>query len=141
MTGVQTCALPIFDAKWGIMGADCLGAPHKRERIWIFAYPNGFRPVQREYQRDRVSQQKNNSHEPNNWDRIWSETDGFLSLDQWKEFTSDLCRVDDELANPVDRLARIGNGQVPNVAALAWTVLHAQLMVSNEESSDSPTKA
>ena len=116
-----------FDAKWGIMGADCLGAPHKRERIWIFAYPNCFRPIQRKYQGDRVSQQKNNSHEPNNWDRIWSETDGFLSLNQWKEFTSDLCRVDDERASRVDRLKSLGNAQVPRVAATAWRILSDQV--------------
>jgi site-specific DNA-cytosine methylase len=24
-----------FDAKWGVLGADSVGAPHKRDRIWI----------------------------------------------------------------------------------------------------------
>jgi len=25
-----------FDAEWGVLGADSVGAPHKRDRIWIF---------------------------------------------------------------------------------------------------------
>ena len=28
-----------FDARWGVLGANDVGAPHKRERIWILAYP------------------------------------------------------------------------------------------------------
>jgi hypothetical protein len=28
----------------------------------------------------------------------------------------------------VDRLSALGNGQVPQVAALAWSVLHERLM-------------
>lgn len=27
-----------YDAEWGVLGADAVGAPHRRERIWIFAY-------------------------------------------------------------------------------------------------------
>jgi site-specific DNA-cytosine methylase len=29
-----------FDAKWGVLGASDVGAPHKRERIWIVAHAN-----------------------------------------------------------------------------------------------------
>lgn len=28
-----------YDAKWGIVGAHHAGAPHKRDRAWVFAYP------------------------------------------------------------------------------------------------------
>ena len=30
-----------FDARWGIVGADDAGAPHRRKRIWILAYAEG----------------------------------------------------------------------------------------------------
>ena len=33
-----------YDAEWQIVGADDVGAWHKRKRIWIVAYPNGIRP-------------------------------------------------------------------------------------------------
>ena len=29
-----------FDAEWGVLGADEIGANHKRKRIWIVAYSN-----------------------------------------------------------------------------------------------------
>jgi DNA (cytosine-5)-methyltransferase 1 len=115
-----------FDAKWGIMGADFVGAPHRRERIWIFAYPHGFRPIQREHKRDRISKQKDHPDQSNNGDRIWGEADRLLSLDKWSEFTSKLCGMDDGLASRVDRVKACGNGQVPEVAATAWRILSEQ---------------
>src|SRR5574337_821419 len=30
-----------FDARWGVVGASDVGAPHRRERCWVVAYPNG----------------------------------------------------------------------------------------------------
>ncbi len=30
-----------FDAQWGVLGADDVGAPHRRERIWIVANNHG----------------------------------------------------------------------------------------------------
>jgi DNA (cytosine-5)-methyltransferase 1 len=32
-----------FDAEWELIPASYAGAPHRRERIWIIAYPNGER--------------------------------------------------------------------------------------------------
>lgn len=31
-----------YDAEWHIISAASIGAPHRRERIWIVAYPSGF---------------------------------------------------------------------------------------------------
>ena len=30
-----------YDARWCVLGADDVGAPHIRKRVWILAYPNG----------------------------------------------------------------------------------------------------
>jgi len=30
-----------FDAEWGVLGADDVGAPHRRKRLWIVAYRHG----------------------------------------------------------------------------------------------------
>jgi len=35
-----------FDARWGVVGADNVGAPHRRERCWIVANANGLRELQ-----------------------------------------------------------------------------------------------
>jgi len=39
-----------YDARWGIIGADDVGAPHRRKRIWILAnaMPSGERRIARE---------------------------------------------------------------------------------------------
>ena len=30
-----------YNARWGIIGARSVGAPHKRDRMWVLAYPSG----------------------------------------------------------------------------------------------------
>ena len=37
-----------FDARWGVLGACCLGAPHYRERMWIVAHATGKRRGKRD---------------------------------------------------------------------------------------------
>jgi DNA (cytosine-5)-methyltransferase 1 len=32
-----------YDAEWGVLGADDVGAPHKRERMWILAHAQSYR--------------------------------------------------------------------------------------------------
>ena len=36
-----------YDAQWGVLGAHHVGAPHKRDRIWIVAHANGSAEAQR----------------------------------------------------------------------------------------------
>jgi len=36
-----------YDAEWGVVGADDAGAPHRRERIWILAYAQRSRGIER----------------------------------------------------------------------------------------------
>ena len=31
-----------FDARWGVLGANSVGAPHRRDRIWIVAHTNSY---------------------------------------------------------------------------------------------------
>lgn len=37
-----------FDAEWCVLGADDVGAPHRRKRLWILAYRDGGRCEQRD---------------------------------------------------------------------------------------------
>jgi DNA (cytosine-5)-methyltransferase 1 len=107
-----------FDAKWGVLGASDVGAPHKRERIWIFASdPNeiGRIGTANEEQSCTLTQNK-----------IWSESAFNALLGHEKsQFTieSEDQRMGDGMADGMDRFAAIGNGQVPLVAATAWKVL------------------
>ncbi len=167
-----------YDARWGVLGACDVGAPHKRERIWIVANapflrveghelldsdllagPSedaadttgygrgqgiengaggsegmGARPQQRPRHgggdvADAASERQPRPGKP--WfgcdpaekregetDRAFAERVGSI----WG-IKSPLGRVAHGVANRVDRLKAIGNGQVPAVAALAWRIL------------------
>lgn len=98
-----------FDARWGVVGADACGLPHKRERIWIVAYAK--RRECREESHDGKDRRMGRVIKSVAWDRDW------LSV-----FT----RVrgnGNGVARNVDRTDAIRNGQVPCVAASAWRIL------------------
>jgi hypothetical protein len=54
----------------------------------------------------------------------------------WWATEPDMGRVADGLADDVDRVAAIGNGQVPAVVFKAWQTLSAQLRCSNDKLTD-----
>lgn len=98
-----------YDAKWCCISALEVGAPHKRDRIWLVANPFGSEQwTQPCYGQDgRLGRQR----KPISWDRDWK---GAL-----REFRG----MDDGLAYGVERTDTIRNGQVPRVAATAFDLL------------------
>lgn len=174
-----------YDARWCVMGADDVGAPHIRKRMWILAYTRygcGERNLRIKGERlceqdaetfgapdsnqtlrpsevsnpvadadtlrklqsqgivekfrgrtcyggenmanSKMSRQQSRTLEQGQvqswrgctwWDRDPADQDG--------AFESQLGRVADGVANRVDRLKAIGNGQVPLVAATAFKLL------------------
>ena len=191
-----------YDARWGIIGAHHIGAPHKRDRIWIVANArdnsggnskhasigrNGTRELEATKRTletitltgsGKTSQTLSNANEEGlegqPWDVIdrdkprrqqeeqnrpisqsglsWWDTDpadlpnanryglgdknrnapeqgghkqknGLPKRDDHRPTESRLGRVANGVANRVDRLKAIGNGQVPGVAKLAWETL------------------
>jgi DNA (cytosine-5)-methyltransferase 1 len=123
-----------FDARWGVLGACCLGAPHFRERIWIVAHTPGKRRRKRDAtEREAESWRatlvaRHAAHAPRfgggSRRRSWSggEEPAVARVDDWWPVDL-LSGVDDGMAYRVDRVAATGNGQVPGVAALAWDAL------------------
>lgn len=86
------------------LSASDLGADHVRSRFWLRAHPN-------------------------NKSKLCSGVDAEVGV--MSEFCTsvwsakpDQSRVVDGVANRVDRLKAIGNGQVPAVAATAWRILN-----------------
>ena len=143
------------------LAASDVGANHKRERIWIMAYaknygaewrtrkpsnnsekieywrpicnrsdchggskdvsnPNRTRLAQREGQRENPQQKQPSAIGTNRPTREWWQTEPRLG------------RVVDELADRVDRVKAIGNGQVPLQAAVAFRLL-AERHFENDE--------
>ncbi|MGH9897134.1 MAG: DNA cytosine methyltransferase, partial [bacterium] len=127
-----------MDARWGVLGADDVGAPHIRKRIWIVGHAHG--PGR---ERERQAQSAGrvdplelvgagsdvadaNSVGWQAWidglDRrpqAWETVSGW-----WAE--PDVDRMAHGVPARMDRLAALGDAQVPAVAALAWRVLTSQ---------------
>lgn len=98
-----------FDAQWGNLPAAALGAPHLRDRVWIVANPKGEPGL---YESDAWKETQRLPNDKNPW-----------QASPWDEASPRVCRVDDEFPLRVDRTERIGNAQVPIVAATAWRLL------------------
>jgi DNA (cytosine-5)-methyltransferase 1 len=95
-----------------VLGAVDVGAPHKRDRIWIVGQLADSDRSRRVQQRRPVADaQEHKAVERGNW---WATEPG-------------MGRMAHGLANRVDRLRAIGNGQVPGVAALVFDLLTRRL--------------
>jgi DNA (cytosine-5)-methyltransferase 1 len=94
-----------YDARWGVLGAHHVGAPHKRDRLWLVA----------------TDADGKGEHDG----AVDAEVAGAsqCSAASWWDAEPDVGRVANGVAAQVDRLRCIGNGQVPAVAATAWRML------------------
>ena len=93
----------------GVLGARHVGAPHRRDRMWIVAHS------------DQIGRERG----PGTREKLpgWGE---LTNSGRWAT-EPDMGRVANGVAHRMDRLKAIGNGQVPAVAALAWRILSHDL--------------
>lgn len=101
-----------FDARWGVLGAAHAGAPHLRERIWILAdadggYSDGWRgALQMGRHRSACKTAQDGDAEGTEW--AAEPGVGILAYG---------------VAQRVEQLTALGNGQVPAVVRQAWRIL------------------
>ena len=113
-----------FDAEWGVLGAANVGANHQRDRIWILA---------------KISNSNSLGWKKRNYGKLETNktirTPGSISIkssitrfdrNNWKT-EPDICRMVNGVADAMDRLKAIGNGQVPLCAATAWNILKGRI--------------
>jgi DNA (cytosine-5)-methyltransferase 1 len=137
-----------YDARWGVVGASHVGAPHRRERIWILAYStqlfsNGGNDNSRVgLERETQSKLGNDCGAKNVADSNLSQCQGTRQPSRsnqkypnplpygawWRHDPAEtpkscMGRMANGVANRVDRLKAIGNGQVSIVAATAFRIL------------------
>ena len=148
-----------YDARWKVISASEVGAPHKRARLWIVAFNSnnlsmgreertgeGIQSIFKESERQESQHLRESIPEsgnvayPKSIGMEGSGTNGKqesqLQAEQglprrngtrggtvYWETEPNVCRVANGVANWVDRLKAIGNGQVPEVVATAWEVL------------------
>jgi len=124
-----------FDAKWEIVSAGEIGAPHKRERLWILAHSNSNGGG---IQHESFSECKDSSKSSDNGTQEFMAKPKCHGLERraesktsektlaqignrgWWGVEPDVGRVADGVAFRVDRLKALGNGQVPRVVVEAW---------------------
>lgn len=106
-----------FDARWGVLSCAEVGGVHLRERIWIVATNT------REKGRERVSAKAIPTFSRFPWGEDVGSIEDLRKRSDLPEPT--IRRINHDVAFGMDRLAAIGNGQVPRVAAAAWRILTA----------------
>ena len=107
-----------YDARWGVIGEDAVGLPHRRERIWLVANSNKISKKRDSeesiYKRKRkvCGVSRGNSFGGFEEERRRSSLPELLDR-----------RGVNVMAHYMDRISAIGNGQVPAVVKLAWETL------------------
>lgn len=145
-----------WSAEWDCVPASSVGAPHRRDRVFLLAADSdcGRLESERRPTRDRSlspGTELDGHGGPSadaprarlaEWRERWSRGEAF---DQRGVPEPVLCGVDDGLAASVDRdrLHVLGNGVVPQAAAQAFRVLAGRLFAETKETDRvavSPTK-
>lgn len=128
-----------WDAEWIVLGAGHMGAPHIRRRVWLLACdPNRSRQPT-ESVHDEVAKLPKLASDPNNTGRKerWKHKPAEARLSKWCPSwppEPGVGRVVNGVASKLDgrhrraRLKALGNGQVPRVAAAAFSILWHRLM-------------
>jgi DNA (cytosine-5)-methyltransferase 1 len=126
-----------FDAEWHCIPASAVGAPHRRDRVWIVAYPNGSEWRSERGARDHHGsnghaqrQQGSDRPEPScedvahaNGQRQQEQRGSVagiaclakLELSDWWLAEPDVGRVAHGVPARVDRLRALGNAVVPQI--------------------------
>lgn len=109
-----------FDAEWCCIPASFVGAPHKRERIFLVAYSSeiGWSDGINNHAQHEV---------PGN--PLWQFTQNLKSGREWKRWAieasqavdrqisaQDFCELDDGLSEELDAIGAAGNSIVPQIA-------------------------
>lgn len=128
-----------YDATWfRLSAADC-GAPHQRDRLWLLANPNSSREPQSaggqqdswmgakqrsEAVADACSRRRSEQAQGQIQQQGRAEAiSPGIAVDREWPAEPRLGRVVDGMAHRLDRLKALGNGQVPRVAATAFSLL------------------
>jgi len=123
-----------YDAKWGVLGANHAGAPHRRERIWILANADSLRELQPSWHHSEGGRWSGDSDEEMADANLSGREEQRRTIADeaeheaakcggWWAAEPDVGRVAHGVAARVDRLRCIGNGQVPAVVRIAWNIL------------------
>ena len=105
-----------YDCEWHCIPASAVGAPHRRDRVWIIAYPQYPDP------KKQRSQRQLHNGIAQGWQRPILGSlrfcDGASDGQEWWRTEPDVGRVADGIPARVDRLRCLGNAVVPQIPEL-----------------------
>ena len=125
-----------FDAEWHCIPASAVGAPHRRDRVWIVAHSdaNGNGTLKQTYKAIRQFERRGEDVSDTDFNRLeTSANDGILRLetdnsrnsrylcpsslsrDEWWLIEPDVGRVANGVPARVDRLRSLGNAVIPQI--------------------------
>jgi len=102
-----------YDAEWTTLSASNVGANHKRERLWIVAYPESQRLQTNKIQEREFGE--GDKKEPKQWKQFLTINAGNYYMENWEAFESELCGTDYGVPGELDRLKGLGNAVVPHI--------------------------
>lgn len=108
-----------YDTGWHCLPAYALGAPHRRDRIWIIAHPECIR-LQRRNGQDGLQKEILFEELPALLGRCQKRTDR-----PWNNLpASRICRSHDGIPNRTHRLKALGNAIVPQIPELLGEAIY-----------------
>jgi len=103
-----------YDARWDVLAAQDVGAPHRRERWWLLAYAVRERlPIART-RANTASRDRGSAR---------SHAERRIQTSIWDTLDPELCRVFDGVSPKMDRIRALGNAVVPAQAREAFVRL------------------
>ena len=92
-----------YDTEWQVIPASWFGAFHRRDRVWIVAYPKSI--GRKAFTFQGSFSKKNRPKEPVEWKQFLAIPAGAYQIDErWKEHQDIVCGDDDGTPEDVDRL-------------------------------------
>lgn len=106
-----------YDAEWQVVPASGIGAPHRRDRLFIVAYANGKRCHKNEVFARDVGEDSASPEEQRqrNWPGLRLHCPALPDRIRWCP-DGELCRMVDGIPDELHRYKQLGNSIVPQVA-------------------------
>jgi len=108
-----------FDAQWCCVSAENVGAPHRRDRIWIVANADSDR-------RNKGSREQEEQDGESEEDRYTHR--GYAKRCNWWKAKPNVPLLAHGMAKTMDAVRASGNGQVSTCAALSFLILCPQYL-------------
>lgn len=116
-----------YETQSFVIPACAVGAPHKRDRLWIVANLNSIGSKMREHNRQERYIQENENRNMAKIQQEWAQfipnTWSSMSARDWLQYNCEFSRNDDGISYRMDRIKSLGNAIVPQIAFVFFSLI------------------